>query len=192
VSRWTRTRSRTPSRRIRTRRFWRSCMPKLHRCTIGCQVAGGACTSTQRPRDRGRDYLARRACHSRLMNGTSMPSTPVRQKCLSCPPGLSPISFSERAVGKDQDAQDQGGKLVPRPHTGDGLLGRRRQTHLPPHRTGECALRSARGAGDAAGRRLENSWARHEHHHRALRTGLENLGFDTSAKTVPVCRNSMP
>jgi len=73
------------------------------------------------------------------------------QKCLSCPPGLSPVSISDARSGKDQGAQHKSGKLVPRSDAGDELLGRGRQAHLPPHRTGECALWPARGAGDVAG-----------------------------------------
>ena len=37
------------------------------------------------------------------------------QKCLSCPPGLSPVTFGPRAVEALQRAQDQGAELVPRP-----------------------------------------------------------------------------
>ena len=36
------------------------------------------------------------------------------QKCLSCPPGLSPVSFCPRAVDADRQPQDEGAELVPR------------------------------------------------------------------------------
>ena len=36
------------------------------------------------------------------------------QKCLSCPPGLAPVSFSPRAMEKIIAPQDEGAKLVSR------------------------------------------------------------------------------
>ena len=36
------------------------------------------------------------------------------QKCLSCPPGLSPVSFGERALARDGCAQDEGAVVVSR------------------------------------------------------------------------------
>ena len=56
-------------------------------------------------------------------------------------------------AGKDQKPQEQGAELVHGSQSGDGLLGRRDQARLPPHRADQRAVRPARGAGDAAGRR---------------------------------------
>ena len=71
------------------------------------------------------------------------------QKCLSCPPGLAPVSFGPRAVEALEPAQDEGPELVPRPDDDPALLGKR--PVLSPHRADQHELRAARGA--RAGRR---------------------------------------
>jgi hypothetical protein len=71
------------------------------------------------------------------------------QKCLSCTPGLSPVTFSRARHREGEGAQDAGAKLVHGPEPGAGLLERRGQAHLPPHRADQSALRPARGPGDA-------------------------------------------
>ena len=68
------------------------------------------------------------------------------QKCLSCPPGLSPVSFSPRAVEVTETAQDQGAELVFRHLDAQGLLQGQWQAGLSPHRADEHDLRAARGA----------------------------------------------
>jgi alanine-glyoxylate transaminase/serine-glyoxylate transaminase/serine-pyruvate transaminase len=97
------------------------------------------------------------------------------QKCLSCPPGLSPVSFSQRAM--------------------DVVLGRKRKVqswyldlsmlasywgqNRVYHHTGPInmtyalyeALRLIHEEG------LENCWVRHRHNHRALRAGLAAIGI---------------
>ena len=65
------------------------------------------------------------------------------QKCLSCPPGLAPVTFGSRARG-DRRAQEQGAELVPRREPAGQLLGRR--PGLPPHRADLDELRAVRGA----------------------------------------------
>ena len=74
------------------------------------------------------------------------------QKCLSCVPGLSPVTFSKQAVETITSAQEQGAELVPRPEPDPRLLGRRHQARLSPYRAGQYAVRTARGTGDPAGR----------------------------------------
>jgi len=97
------------------------------------------------------------------------------QKCLSCPPGLSPVSFSPRAM--------------------DVIMGRKQKVHSwyldvsmlanywgqnrVYHHTGPInmtyalyeALRLVHQEG------LENCWARHLLNHRALRAGLAAVGI---------------
>jgi alanine-glyoxylate transaminase/serine-glyoxylate transaminase/serine-pyruvate transaminase len=104
------------------------------------------------------------------------------QKCLSCPPGLSPVSFGERAVSvikqRKQKAQswflDMG--LVMAYWEGDGS---RTYHHTAP-------VNSMYGLHEAlvilAEEGLENSWARHAHHHRALAAGVEAMGLNFVVK----------
>ena len=77
------------------------------------------------------------------------------QKCLSCTPGLSPVSFSERVVDYVQGAQGQDPLVVHGHEPAARLLGRD-DAHLPPHRADQFALRAARGAAaDQRGRDRE-------------------------------------
>ena len=104
------------------------------------------------------------------------------QKCLSCPPGLSPISFSERAVEKIKARKTRVASwfldltLV----MGYWGAGAKRTYHHTAPVNALYGLHEALVMLQEEG--LENSWARHEHHHRALRTGLENLGFEYIGK----------
>jgi alanine-glyoxylate transaminase/serine-glyoxylate transaminase/serine-pyruvate transaminase len=92
---------------------------------------------------------------------TSLAGTPVRvdeweidaiysasQKCLSCTPGLSPVSFSERVVEHVKKRKD-------RIHS--WFM--------------DMNLLLIREEG------LENGWARHQRHHVALKAGLEAMGL---------------
>ena len=89
---------------------------------------------------------------------TSLGGTPVKvdewgidaiysasQKCLSCTPGLSPVSFSERVVELREGAQGQDPQLV-HGHEPAARLLERDHPHLSPHRADQLALRAARGA----------------------------------------------
>ena len=104
------------------------------------------------------------------------------QKCLSCPPGLSPISFSERAVEKIKARKTKVASwfldltLV----MGYWGAGAKRTYHHTAPVNALYGLHEALVMLQEEG--LENSWARHEQHHRALRTGLENLGFEYIGK----------
>jgi alanine-glyoxylate transaminase/serine-glyoxylate transaminase/serine-pyruvate transaminase len=100
------------------------------------------------------------------------------QKCLSCPPGLSPVSFSERAVERIKARKTKVASwfldlTLVMGYWGSGA--KRTYHHTAPvnalyglHE----ALLMLREEG------LENAWARHEEQHRALRAGLEKLGFE--------------
>jgi len=104
------------------------------------------------------------------------------QKCLSCPPGLSPISFSERAVAKIKARKSKVASwfldltLV----MGYWGAGAKRTYHHTAPVNALYGLHEALVMLQEEG--LENSWARHAQHHRALRAGLENLGFEYIGK----------
>jgi len=99
------------------------------------------------------------------------------QKCLSCPPGLSPVSFSERAVEKIKARKTRVASwfldltLV----MGYWGAGAKRTYHHTAPVNALYGLHEALIMLKEEG--LENSWARHERNHRELRTGLESLGF---------------
>jgi alanine-glyoxylate transaminase/serine-glyoxylate transaminase/serine-pyruvate transaminase len=99
------------------------------------------------------------------------------QKCLSCTPGLSPISFGPRAV---ETIQNRGTPIQSWFMDMNLVMGywgtsaRRSYHHTAPvnalyglHE----ALVMLRDEG------LENAWERHRRHHLALRAGLEALGL---------------
>lgn len=101
------------------------------------------------------------------------------QKCLSCPPGLSPVSFGERALTR-MDAR----KIKPQSwyldvsmlrkyYTGGGGGGRVYHHTAPVNMT--YALHEALTMVMEEG--LAARWARHAEMHRRLRAGLEKLGI---------------
>ncbi|UTV28025.1 pyridoxal-phosphate-dependent aminotransferase family protein [Photobacterium atrarenae] len=100
------------------------------------------------------------------------------QKCLSCVPGLSPLTFSERAVAKIQQRQskvqswflDQ--SLVLGYWSGEG---KRSYHHTAPVNS-LYALHEALVLLKNEG--LESAWQRHRDAHRELRDGLEKLGIE--------------
>ncbi len=98
------------------------------------------------------------------------------QKCLSCTPGLSPITFSDRVVEliKTRKTRVQSWFMDI-----NLLLGYWGETTRTYHHTAPTnalyslheALVMLREEG------LEAAWARHQRNHRALRAGLETLGL---------------
>src|SRR5712675_3354686 len=120
---------------------------------------------------------------------TSLAGTPVKvdeweidaiysasQKCLSCTPGLSPVSFSDRVVDYVKARKD---KIHSWFMDMNLLLGYWNATTRTYHHTAPTnslfglheALLLLREEG------LENSWARHHRHHNALKAGLEAMGL---------------
>ncbi|RZU46706.1 alanine-glyoxylate aminotransferase [Fluviicoccus keumensis] len=99
------------------------------------------------------------------------------QKCLSCTPGLSPITFSERAVdtvkGRNRKSQSWFLDL-------NLLLGYWGETTRTYHHTAPTnslyALHEALRVLQQEG--LENAWARHRSNHLALKAGLAELGIE--------------
>ena len=99
------------------------------------------------------------------------------QKCLSCVPGLSPVTFSQKAVEKMTARQspvqswflDQ--SLVLGYWSGEG---KRSYHHTAPVNSLYALHESLvilRNEG------LENAWERHQSAHRELKEGLESLGL---------------
>lgn len=100
------------------------------------------------------------------------------QKCLSCVPGLSPLTFSPAAIDKIKSRKtpvqswflDQ--TLVLAYWSGEG---RRSYHHTAPVNS-LYALHEALLLLQQEG--LENAWARHQTMHQKLRVGLEEMGFE--------------
>ncbi|MEM7082379.1 MAG: alanine--glyoxylate aminotransferase family protein [Pseudomonadota bacterium] len=100
------------------------------------------------------------------------------QKCLSAPPGISPVSFSPRAVAAISSRKTKVQSwfldlnLVMGYWDGDGG---RTYHHTAPVNA-MYGLHEALVMLNEEG--LEAAWERHRHHHGALREGLSGLGID--------------
>ncbi|MGV6825717.1 MAG: pyridoxal-phosphate-dependent aminotransferase family protein [bacterium] len=99
------------------------------------------------------------------------------QKCLSCVPGLSPISFNERAleVVKARKHPVQSWFLDLNLVMGYWGGGAKRAYHHTAPVNSLYALHESLLMVQEEG--LENAWARHEFHHQALKAGLEAMGI---------------
>lgn len=98
------------------------------------------------------------------------------QKCLSCIPGLSPITISERAMAKirNRKTRVQSWFMDMNLMLGYWDGGKRAYHHTAPINP-LYALHEALVILQEEG--LENSWTRHRDQHLALRSGLEKLGL---------------
>ena len=100
------------------------------------------------------------------------------QKCLSCVPGLSPISFGERAVERIKNRARKVQSWFMDMNLVMGYWGqgtKRAYHHTAPINT-LYALHEALIMLQEEG--LENAWQRHEHHHQALKAGIEAMGLE--------------
>jgi alanine-glyoxylate transaminase/serine-glyoxylate transaminase/serine-pyruvate transaminase len=102
------------------------------------------------------------------------------QKCLSCPPGVSPISFGPRAIEKISSRKTPVASFYL-----DALeLGKYWGQERVYHHTGSInsvyALREALAIVSEKG--LENSWDQHSKVAAALYQGLEDLGLELLVK----------
>lgn len=102
------------------------------------------------------------------------------QKCLSAPPGLSPVSFSERAIERIQRRSHKVQSWfldlnLVMGYWGDGGGSSKRSYHHTAPVNALYGLHEALVMLTEEG--LENSWARHRHMHNALKAGLEALGL---------------
>jgi alanine-glyoxylate transaminase/serine-glyoxylate transaminase/serine-pyruvate transaminase len=134
--------------------------------------------------------LARRHGAFTIMDAvTSLGGTPVltdewgidavysaSQKCLSCTPGLSPVSFSDRVVDMVKRRREKVHSWFMDMNLLLGYWGAANRTYHHTAPTNALyalheALLMLREEG------LENAWARHQRNHAALKAGLETLGF---------------
>jgi alanine-glyoxylate transaminase/serine-glyoxylate transaminase/serine-pyruvate transaminase len=121
---------------------------------------------------------------------TSLGGTPVKvdewgidavysgsQKCLSCAPGLSPVSFGERAVAriKSRRHKVQSWFLDLNLVMGYWGSGQRRAYHHTAPVNALYGLHEALLILREEG--LEHAWSRHRRNHLALRAGLEAMGL---------------
>ncbi len=99
------------------------------------------------------------------------------QKCLSCVPGLSPVTFNERAleVVKNRTTPVQSWFMdlnLVMGYWGSG--GQRAYHHTAPVNSLYALHESLRILQEEG---LENAWDRHEKNHQALKAGLEAMGI---------------
>ncbi len=97
------------------------------------------------------------------------------QKCLSCPPGLSPVSFSERVVDLVRNRTEKVHSWFMDISLLLGYWGSSRTYHHTAPTNSLYALHESLVILYEEG--LERSWARHRRNHEALKAGLETLGI---------------
>ncbi len=99
------------------------------------------------------------------------------QKCLSAPPGLSPVSFSTRAVEVLNNRQHKVQSwFLDLSLVKDYWAGAKRTYHHTAPVSALYALHEAYRLVLEEG--LENRWARHRQNHILLRDGLQTMGFE--------------
>lgn len=100
------------------------------------------------------------------------------QKCLSAPPGLSPVSFNDAAMAKIQARKSppQSWFLDMNLLTGYWGPGAKRAYHHTAPINSLYALDEALRILQREG--LENSWDRHATNHQKLRAGIEAMGLE--------------
>jgi len=105
------------------------------------------------------------------------------QKCLSCTPGLSPVSFSPRAVDVIQDRKTPVQSWFMDTNLVMGYWGtsQKRSYHHTAPINALYGLHEALVILQEEG--LEEAWERHQKHHLALRAGFEAMGLGLA---VPV------
>jgi alanine-glyoxylate transaminase / serine-glyoxylate transaminase / serine-pyruvate transaminase len=98
------------------------------------------------------------------------------QKCLSCPPGLAPVSFSSRAVDKLRKRKSKVQSWYLDLSLVEKYWGEDRTYHHTAPISMNYALREALRLVEEEG--LEKRWARHHLNHRALVAGIEAMGLE--------------
>lgn len=98
------------------------------------------------------------------------------QKCISCTPGLSPVTFSERFIEHVKARKDKIHSWFMDLNLVLNYWGATNRTyHHTAPTNGLFALHEALLLVKEEG--LENCWARHQRHHLALKAGLEAMGL---------------
>jgi alanine-glyoxylate transaminase/serine-glyoxylate transaminase/serine-pyruvate transaminase len=103
------------------------------------------------------------------------------QKCLSAPPGLSPVSFSDKAVAVMEARRSKiQSWFLDVSLVKSYWSGAKRTYHHTAPVSAMFALREAYRLVMEEG--LENRWRRHQSNHLLLKNGLEALGFEFLVK----------
>jgi alanine-glyoxylate transaminase/serine-glyoxylate transaminase/serine-pyruvate transaminase len=103
------------------------------------------------------------------------------QKCLSCPPGASPLTVNERAMDKVRARREQVRSWYLDIGLLEGYWGDDRSYHHTAPITNVYALREALRLVAEEG--LERRWARHLRVAGALKAGLEAMGLQMNARS---------
>jgi alanine-glyoxylate transaminase/serine-glyoxylate transaminase/serine-pyruvate transaminase len=101
------------------------------------------------------------------------------QKCLSCPPGASPLTLGERAMEKVQSREEPVRSWYLDMSLVADYWGNERAYHHTAPITNVYALREALRLVAEEG--IEDRWERHRHVAGALRDGLEAMGLEMNA-----------
>jgi alanine-glyoxylate transaminase/serine-glyoxylate transaminase/serine-pyruvate transaminase len=102
------------------------------------------------------------------------------QKCLSCPPGASPLSLNRRAVARVQERDSRPRSWYLDLTLLDDYWGEERAYHHTAPVSNVYALREALRLVAEEG--IEDRWARHRRVAGALREGVDAMGLDPVAE----------
>jgi alanine-glyoxylate transaminase / serine-glyoxylate transaminase / serine-pyruvate transaminase len=102
------------------------------------------------------------------------------QKCLSCPPGLSPVSLSPQALETAAKRKTKVQSWYLDVNLLSSYWGQERVYHHTAPITMNYGLHQALRLVLEEG--LENRWRRHEQNHQLLRQGLAKLGLEISSQ----------
>ncbi|NGM70811.1 alanine--glyoxylate aminotransferase family protein [Natronolimnobius sp. AArcel1] len=101
------------------------------------------------------------------------------QKCLSCPPGASPLTLSDTAMEKVLSREEDPRSWYLDLSLLEGYWGEDRSYHHTAPVTNVYALREALRLVTEEG--IEQRWQRHEHLAGALKAGVEAMGLEMNA-----------
>jgi alanine-glyoxylate transaminase/serine-glyoxylate transaminase/serine-pyruvate transaminase len=102
------------------------------------------------------------------------------QKCLSCPPGLAPLTFGPRALEALRRRRTTVQSWYLDLTMIERYWGEERVYHHTAPISMNYALLEALRLVDEEG--LERRWARHQRHHHALKAGLAAMGLELAAQ----------
>ncbi|MFC4358996.1 pyridoxal-phosphate-dependent aminotransferase family protein [Halobium salinum] len=101
------------------------------------------------------------------------------QKCLSCPPGASPLTLNDEAMSRVLDREEPARSWYLDLSLLEGYWGSDRSYHHTAPITNVYALREALRLVAEEG--IEERWARHRHVAGALKAGVEAMGLEMNA-----------